>query len=50
MVARHEVLRTTFREIDGQLYQIIALELVLSVPVQDLRALPARSGKRRRAR
>jgi amino acid adenylation domain-containing protein len=40
MITRHEVLRTTFREIDGQLYQIIAPELVLSIPVQDLRALP----------
>jgi amino acid adenylation domain-containing protein len=40
MVARHEVLRTTFREMDGQLYQIIAPELVLAIPVQDLRALP----------
>jgi amino acid adenylation domain-containing protein len=39
MVARHEALRTTFREIDGELYQIIAPELALSVPVQDLRSL-----------
>jgi amino acid adenylation domain-containing protein len=44
IIAWHEVLRTTFREIDGQVYQIIAPELILSVPVQDLRALP--SGER----
>jgi amino acid adenylation domain-containing protein len=37
MLARHEALRTTFQEIDGELYQVIAPELTLSIPVQDLR-------------
>src|SRR5262249_1765288 len=45
MVARHEALRTTFREIDGELYQIIAPDLVLSVPVQDLRLLSGQEGE-----
>ena len=40
IVRRHEVLRTTFRVIDGQPVQIIASSLNLKLPVIDLRKLP----------
>jgi amino acid adenylation domain-containing protein len=41
LVRRHEALRTTFREVDGEPAQIIAPSLTLDLPVQDLRELPA---------
>jgi alpha-ketoglutarate-dependent taurine dioxygenase/acyl carrier protein len=37
---RHEVLRTTFTEVDGQPVQVIAPSLTLKIPVVDLQALP----------
>ncbi|MCA1993235.1 MAG: amino acid adenylation domain-containing protein, partial [Coleofasciculus sp. S288] len=41
IVRRHEVLRTTFRMLDGQLVQVIAPSLTIPLPVVDLRSLPA---------
>lgn len=41
IVARHEILRTTFAEKDGRPIQVIAPSLTLSVPVTDLRHLGA---------
>ncbi len=38
MVARHEILRTVFDTFDGKPIQIIAPELILALPVTDLRA------------
>ena len=40
IIARHEVLRTTFHEVDGQPSQIIAPPKTLKLPVTDLQALP----------
>jgi amino acid adenylation domain-containing protein len=40
IISRHEVLHTTFAEIDGQPVQIVAPRLTLSIPVEDLRGLP----------
>ncbi|MEG3877084.1 amino acid adenylation domain-containing protein [Microcoleus sp. herbarium7] len=40
IVRRHEILRTTFAVIEGQLSQIIASELTVSIPRIDLRNLP----------
>ncbi|MGV9775612.1 non-ribosomal peptide synthetase [Streptosporangium sp. NPDC003464] len=44
---RHEVLRTSFRIVDGALRQVVHAEADLDVQVHDLRALPA---EERRAR
>src|ERR687885_2382021 len=41
IVRRHEVLRTTFRMLEGQLVQIIAPTLTIPLPVVDLRNLSA---------
>src|ERR687885_401863 len=41
IVRRHEVLRTTFRMLEGQLVQVIAPTLTIPLPVVDLRNLPA---------
>ena len=41
MVARHETLRTTFSDDDGQAMQIIAASLRIPLPVDDLRAIPS---------
>jgi amino acid adenylation domain-containing protein len=40
IIRRHEVLRTTFREVNGQLVQAIASTLNITIPVVDLRQLP----------
>jgi len=40
IVRRHEVLRTTFTEVNGQPVQAIAPSLTLRIPVVDLQALP----------
>ena len=40
IIRRHEVLRTTFTQIDGQPIQIIASTLNLTMPAVDLRHLP----------
>jgi amino acid adenylation domain-containing protein len=41
IVERHEILRTSFRIVDGQPLQLIAPSLDLPVPLVDLRHLPA---------
>ena len=41
IVARHEILRTTFAEVDGVAAQIIAPALDLALPLTDLGAVPA---------
>ncbi|MFC7221488.1 amino acid adenylation domain-containing protein, partial [Streptomyces polyrhachis] len=40
MIRRHEPLRTTFREEDGQVWQVIADDWRLELPQDDLSALP----------
>ena len=40
IVRRHEVLRTTFAIVDGQLAQVVAPSVVVGAPVKDLRHLP----------
>jgi hypothetical protein len=40
IVRRHETLRTTFEMVEGQLLQVIAPSLTLTLPVVDLRELP----------
>ncbi len=40
IISRHEVLRTTFAEIEGRPVQIVAPRLTLSIPVEDLSLLP----------
>ncbi|HEV7517044.1 MAG TPA: condensation domain-containing protein, partial [Thermoanaerobaculia bacterium] len=41
VVRRHEAWRTTFHAVDGRPVQVVAPELVLAVPVVDLRRVPA---------
>jgi amino acid adenylation domain-containing protein len=41
IIRRHEILRTTFTTIDEQPVQLVAPSLVLTVPVVELRLLPA---------
>ncbi len=41
IVARHGVLRTTFREDKAEPVQVVAPELAVPLPVQDLRQLPS---------
>ncbi len=45
LVRLHEILRTTFAEVDGQPVQLVAPRLALPLPVVDLAGLPA--GRRR---
>lgn len=47
IVRRHEVLRTNFRMIEGQLMQVIAPTLIISLPLIDLRhlAIPAQEAE-----
>ena len=40
MLRRHEALRTTFAIVDGQLVQIIAPTLHLTLTIMDLRTIP----------
>ena len=40
VIARHEILRTTFRAVDGAPMQIVAEEMEFHLPVVDLRGLP----------
>src|SRR5205807_5705576 len=40
LVRRHEVLRTRFEVVDGEASQVIASEVVVSIPITDLSALP----------
>jgi acyl carrier protein len=40
IVRRHEVLRTTFTEVNGQPVQVIAPSLTLKIPIVDLQVLP----------
>ncbi|MBN3925717.1 SDR family NAD(P)-dependent oxidoreductase [Nostoc sp. NMS4] len=40
IIRRHEVLRTTFTQVDGRSVQIIASKLNITMPVVDLRHLP----------
>ncbi|MFI6344815.1 amino acid adenylation domain-containing protein, partial [Streptomyces sp. NPDC050560] len=47
MVRRHEPLRTTFHEEDGQVWQTIADTWRLDLPVTDLSALPADAREQR---
>ncbi|MEV4189674.1 condensation domain-containing protein, partial [Streptosporangium canum] len=47
VVDRHEVLRTSFRIVDGALRQVVHAEVDLDVRVHDLRALPAEERKAR---
>jgi amino acid adenylation domain-containing protein len=39
IIRRHEVLRTTFREVDGQPIQVVASTLKLAMPLKDLQQL-----------
>ena len=41
VVRRHEAWRTTFHAVDGRPVQVVAPEMALSVPVVDLRRVPA---------
>ncbi|MEO0768467.1 MAG: amino acid adenylation domain-containing protein [Cyanobacteria bacterium J06649_4] len=40
VIERHEVLRTTFRLIDGKIFQVINQDWTLAMPTVDLSALP----------
>jgi acyl-CoA synthetase (AMP-forming)/AMP-acid ligase II len=40
IVRRHEILRTTFAAVEGRYMQVIAPQLTVSLPFDDLRALP----------
>src|SRR5271165_5458603 len=40
IVRRHEILRSSFDMIDGQVMQIVAPSLIIPVPVDDLRSMP----------
>jgi len=41
VIARHEILRTTFRPVNGEPMQIVAVTADFHLPVIDLRSLPA---------
>src|ERR1700754_536948 len=40
VVRRHEIMRTSFRIVDGQVVQVIADELEIQLPIRDLSTLP----------
>ncbi|WP_435107231.1 amino acid adenylation domain-containing protein, partial [Nocardiopsis synnemataformans] len=46
MVRRHESLRTTFREEDGRVWQVIADDRPVALPTTDLSMLPEEEGER----
>ncbi|HEY2738388.1 MAG TPA: condensation domain-containing protein, partial [Thermoanaerobaculia bacterium] len=46
ILRRHEVLRTTFRTLNGEPYQVVAPEARFHLPVIDLRALPSAVGEK----
>ena len=41
MVERHEILRTHFSQVDGEVVQIIAKDVAVDIPVEDLTSLTA---------
>ncbi|ARU63055.1 hypothetical protein CBW65_20305 [Tumebacillus avium] len=45
VISRHEVLRTTFEEIDGELTQVIVPDRSFTLPLTDLTHLPLTSGR-----
>ncbi len=42
LVRRHEILRTTFYEVNGEIFQMIAQDVEVRTPFLDLKRLPAR--------
>jgi amino acid adenylation domain-containing protein/FkbM family methyltransferase len=50
VVKRHEILRTTFAEVDGEPVQVIAPALDIEIPVVDLSDLPEAEREREAAR
>ncbi|HLI20355.1 MAG TPA: condensation domain-containing protein, partial [Stellaceae bacterium] len=50
LLRRHEILRTTFAEVEGEIVQIVAPTLTVELPLTDLSALPAEEREREAAR
>lgn len=47
LIERHESLRTSFKEVDGQLVQCVATDVPFQLSVSDLRELPAEEEEKR---